>query len=51
MKKIFFALFVFAAVSSYSFAQTKPTAEACYKRCMDELNDKKKCEYICYKKE
>jgi hypothetical protein len=50
MKKLFCALFVFAAISSYSFAETSPEAKACYKRCMDQLNDKKDCEYICYKK-
>ncbi|WP_156648705.1 hypothetical protein [Massilia sp. Leaf139] len=47
MKK-FLALLVVVTVSSSSFAGYDP--KVCYKRCMDDLNDKQKCEYICYNK-
>ncbi|MQA41499.1 hypothetical protein [Rugamonas aquatica] len=32
-----------------TFAKFDP--KACYKRCMEKINDKKECEEICYKKE
>jgi len=48
MKKYLALFFTCVAVSASTFAGYDP--KVCYKRCMDELDDKKKCEYVCYKK-
>jgi hypothetical protein len=46
MKKylaIFFSVTVLAALTAYAGTLDK----ACYKRCMEKLDDKEKCEKIC----
>jgi hypothetical protein len=38
-------LFSFTLLATYAFASGLD--KGCYKRCMERINDKKKCEVIC----
>lgn len=48
MKRLVILFFSMASLSAWAAGALEP--KVCYKRCMDELDDKKKCEYICYEK-